>query len=156
MNLQRSVSDVLAEHVTFEVECIDRMYLNVFVPSLQSTRPGWSGTSTGSWAADRLDRAAGQDHQQLRRRGPPFLTVVGEENPRTLPVMSRRSDSRGETLLQAGDNETVARLDCPFTVVSTYFWSALEPTIRSDGRPRLDVLPAEARKSPGRRTSAKP
>ncbi len=35
MNLSRSVSDVLAEHVTFEVECIDRMYLNVYVPNLQ-------------------------------------------------------------------------------------------------------------------------
>ncbi len=35
MNLPRSVSDVLAEHVTFEVECIDRMYLNVYVPNLQ-------------------------------------------------------------------------------------------------------------------------
>jgi len=35
MNLPRSVSDVVAEHVTFEVECIDRMYLNVYVPGLQ-------------------------------------------------------------------------------------------------------------------------
>ncbi len=29
------MSDVVAEHVTFEVECIDRMYLNVYVPTLQ-------------------------------------------------------------------------------------------------------------------------
>ncbi|HEX2808661.1 MAG TPA: hypothetical protein VHN80_21065, partial [Kineosporiaceae bacterium] len=35
MNLPRSVSDVVAEHVTFQVECIDRMYLNVYVPGLQ-------------------------------------------------------------------------------------------------------------------------
>ena len=35
MNLARSVADVLAEHVTFEVECIDRMYCNVYVPRLQ-------------------------------------------------------------------------------------------------------------------------
>ncbi len=27
MTLPRSVSEVIAEHVTFEVECIDRMYL---------------------------------------------------------------------------------------------------------------------------------
>jgi hypothetical protein len=26
---------VLADHVIFEVECIDRMYLNVYVPRLQ-------------------------------------------------------------------------------------------------------------------------
>ena len=27
MTLPRTVADVLAEHVSFEVECIDRMYL---------------------------------------------------------------------------------------------------------------------------------
>ena len=35
MTLPVCVSDVVAEHVTFEVECIDRMYLNVYVPGLQ-------------------------------------------------------------------------------------------------------------------------
>ena len=35
MTLPRSVADVLAEHVVFEIESIDRMYLNVYVPSLQ-------------------------------------------------------------------------------------------------------------------------
>src|SRR5664280_905921 len=35
MTIARSVADVLAEHVVFEVECIDRMYLNVYVPKLQ-------------------------------------------------------------------------------------------------------------------------
>jgi len=35
MTVARSVADVLAEHVSFEVECIDRMYLNVYQPKLQ-------------------------------------------------------------------------------------------------------------------------
>src|SRR3954467_13039787 len=35
MSVSRSVAEVLAEHVTLEVEGIDRMYLNVFVPGLQ-------------------------------------------------------------------------------------------------------------------------
>ena len=35
MTVARSVSDVLSEHVVFEVDCIDRMYLNVYVPQLQ-------------------------------------------------------------------------------------------------------------------------
>ena len=35
MTLPRSAADVLAEHVTLEVECIDRMYLNVYQPRLQ-------------------------------------------------------------------------------------------------------------------------
>ena len=34
MTVARSVADVLADHVTFEVESIDRMYLNVWVPRL--------------------------------------------------------------------------------------------------------------------------
>ncbi len=35
MTLPRSVAEVLSEHVLFEVECIDRMYLNVYQPKLQ-------------------------------------------------------------------------------------------------------------------------
>src|SRR6478736_3356395 len=35
MTVARSVGDVLTEHVQFEIECIDRMYLNVYVPHLQ-------------------------------------------------------------------------------------------------------------------------
>jgi hypothetical protein len=35
MTVARSVADVLNDHVVFEVECIDRMYLNVYVPGLQ-------------------------------------------------------------------------------------------------------------------------
>lgn len=37
MTVARSVAEVLADHVTLEVECIDRMYLNVYVPKLQFT-----------------------------------------------------------------------------------------------------------------------
>ena len=35
MSIPRSVAEVLAEHVNLEVEGIDRMYLNVYVPALQ-------------------------------------------------------------------------------------------------------------------------
>lgn len=38
MSIARTVAEVLAEHVTLEVEGIDRLYLNVYVPQLQ--RPG--------------------------------------------------------------------------------------------------------------------
>ena len=37
MTLPRTVAEVLADHVTFEIECIDRMYCNVYVPQLQRT-----------------------------------------------------------------------------------------------------------------------
>ena len=35
MTLAHSVADVLDDHVVLESECIDRMYLNVYVPQLQ-------------------------------------------------------------------------------------------------------------------------
>src|SRR3954453_17536769 len=35
MSVSRSVAEVLADHVTLEVEGIDRMYLNVYIPGLQ-------------------------------------------------------------------------------------------------------------------------
>jgi hypothetical protein len=35
MSLPRSVADILREHVTLEVEGIDRMYLNAYGPGLQ-------------------------------------------------------------------------------------------------------------------------
>ena len=35
MTLARSVADVLSDHVTLEIDCIDRMYLNLYVPKLQ-------------------------------------------------------------------------------------------------------------------------
>ena len=36
MNVARSAGEVLAEHTRLELECIDRMYLNVYVPLLQA------------------------------------------------------------------------------------------------------------------------
>jgi hypothetical protein len=38
MSISRSVAEILRQHVTLTVECIDRMYLNVYVPRLQSER----------------------------------------------------------------------------------------------------------------------
>ena len=36
MSLPRTVADVISQHVTLQVESIDRMYLNVYQPRLQS------------------------------------------------------------------------------------------------------------------------
>src|SRR6185312_13803701 len=35
MTVPHSVADVLGSHVELELECVDRMYLNVYVPQLQ-------------------------------------------------------------------------------------------------------------------------
>jgi len=44
VTLPRTVADVLSDHVVFEVECIDRMYLNVWMPRLAAV--GWPGSSS--------------------------------------------------------------------------------------------------------------
>ena len=35
MSLPRSVAEILREHVTLQVESVDRLYLNAYVPRLQ-------------------------------------------------------------------------------------------------------------------------
>ena len=35
MKIAQTVGSILDQHVTLEVECIDRMYLNLYVPGLQ-------------------------------------------------------------------------------------------------------------------------
>ena len=36
MELSKSVAELQREHVVLELECIDRMYLNAYVPQLTS------------------------------------------------------------------------------------------------------------------------
>jgi hypothetical protein len=36
MTIARSVAEVIAEHVTLQLQCIDRLYLNLYVPMLQA------------------------------------------------------------------------------------------------------------------------
>ena len=36
MKVARSVAEVLSRHTTLSLECVDRMYLNVYVPLLQT------------------------------------------------------------------------------------------------------------------------
>ena len=38
MSVPQTVAEVLAKHVVLEVESIDRMYLNIYVPPLQNIR----------------------------------------------------------------------------------------------------------------------
>jgi hypothetical protein len=47
MTLPRTVADILADHVVFAIECIDRMYCNVYVPQLQHAG-GLLATSSAS------------------------------------------------------------------------------------------------------------
>jgi len=59
------------------------------------------------------------------------LAELGEEDPRALPAISRRYGARREALLVEGDKEAVMRLDRALGVVSSHYWSAVEPMSRS-------------------------
>ena len=70
MTVARSVGDVLAEHVVFEVDCIDRMYLNVYVPGLQYA-PGLVGYLHRQLGLPIASTAPLADHRRLQHRGAP-------------------------------------------------------------------------------------
>ena len=48
--IAQSVANILRDHVKLSVEGIDRMYLNVYVPRLQSENKGLSGSSANTVA----------------------------------------------------------------------------------------------------------
>ena len=72
MTLPRSVADVLADHVVFEIECIDRMYCNVYVPAAAVRRWAAGLHPAPARFADRLDRPAGEDHRRVQRGDAPL------------------------------------------------------------------------------------
>ena len=49
MSIARTIADVVADHTTLELECVDRMYLNVYVPLLQTA--GGVATTCATCAA---------------------------------------------------------------------------------------------------------
>jgi hypothetical protein len=49
MKLSKSVAELQREHVVLELECIDRMYLNAYVPQLTSER-ALQALCAGIWA----------------------------------------------------------------------------------------------------------
>src|SRR5664280_1343953 len=75
MTLPRTVADVLSDHVTFEVECIDRMYLNVWVPRL-----AYGGGETGQELLGELVLALslGESDQLQATRGDEVVNVGHE------------------------------------------------------------------------------
>src|SRR3954452_10703494 len=69
MTVARSVADVLDEHVVFEVESIDRMYLNVWQPRL-AYGGGGEGFFVGHPRHHYASTALMPDDQGVRRRHP--------------------------------------------------------------------------------------
>ena len=69
MTVARSVGDVLTEHVVLEIDCIDRMYCNVYVPQLQYAvgLVGYVHRRLGLPIAS----TAGPYHRRVRQGGAP-------------------------------------------------------------------------------------
>jgi hypothetical protein len=64
MNVSRSVADALTDHVVFDVDCIDRMYCNVYMPGLQYAA-GLVGYAQAAGPAGRFDRTVGQGRDRF-------------------------------------------------------------------------------------------
>jgi hypothetical protein len=68
MTLPRSAADVLADHVLFEIEAIDRMYLNVYQPRLQYGAGDRRVLRRAPRSPVRLLGADGTDDEEVCRR----------------------------------------------------------------------------------------
>ena len=68
MSVARTVAEILAEHVTLEIEGIDRMYLNVYVPRAPACGRGGGVLSGPPRAAVRVVGADGADQHGVRGR----------------------------------------------------------------------------------------
>ena len=82
MNVARNAAEVLAEHTTLELECIDRMYLNVYVPVLQ----------TGAGAAHFL--------RQVRGNPVPSSALMAPMTRRFVSGMERFAEREGVELVR--------------------------------------------------------
>ena len=92
MSLPRSVAEVLKQHVTLEVEGIDRMYLNVYQPRLQTDR-GVAAFFRFHRGATFASSCAHEPHEQVVHRCGRSLRQAGTDPPDHLhqgPAQGRR------------------------------------------------------------------
>lgn len=99
MMLPRTAADVLAEHVVFEVEPIERLYLNVYVPELLvgflTRHRGFEIVSTALVAPMSKDFVAGID-RYAADHGLPLIDFVADGGIAQLP------DRAGNKRIRAG------------------------------------------------------
>ena len=86
MNVARSAAEVLSQHTTLALECVDRMYLNVYVPLLQDGRRSGALLPRDARRGVAVVGADGADHGAVR----PQARVLG-------PVLSATLDGDSTT-----------------------------------------------------------
>ena len=118
MTVARSVSDVLAEHVTFEVECVDRLYLNVYVPKLQRVAGvvgflrGHRGFPFASGALlDPISKAfVGAIHRFVRDQNVPLIDFVKGQRKDDVAAEQLACFDRPEGVVFVGRAQEKARI----------------------------------------------
>ncbi len=118
MTLPRTAADVLSEHVVFEVESIDRMYLNVYVPELQrvgqvvgflTRHRGFEIASTALVAPMSKDFVAGIGRYAADHNVPVIDFVNGQRKDDVMHEYLARSDG-SEGVLFIGRAQEKARI----------------------------------------------
>ena len=79
MSVARSVDDVLSEHALFEVQCIDRRYVNVYVPQLEMSMTAWRSPSSGRVVVRPRSRVARAPGTRISMSVPPATTHGASE-----------------------------------------------------------------------------
>ena len=91
MTVARTVADVLTEHVLFEIECIDRMYLQRLCAAAAVRGGAGRLPATAAGVADRLDRAAGA---RSPTRSAPAVHRFAKRQRRAAGSTSPRANAR--------------------------------------------------------------
>ncbi len=118
MTLPRTAADVLSDHVVFELESIDRMYLNVYVPELQrvgqvvgflTRHRGFEIASTALVAPMSKDFVAGIDRYAVDHGLSVIDFVKGQRKDDVMQEHLARSDG-SEGVLFIGRAQEKARI----------------------------------------------
>src|SRR3982074_2919263 len=118
MSIARSVADVLSDHVVLEVEGIDRMYLNVYVPHLQTVGAvvgylrGHRGQRFASTAAvARVTEAFVRNIEEfVRREGVDLVSFVKRQRKDEVTQQYLRRFKATEGVLYVGKAQERARV----------------------------------------------
>ena len=136
MSLPRTVADVLREHVTLEVEGIDRMYLNVYQPRLQTRTRRRCLLPLPPRRHLRLLGAHGPHEQGLHRRRRALRRAATDPPDHRSPRASARTTSPRSTARAS----TGTKGSCS---------SARPRRRRPSSAPRSAATPTPARSIPG-------